>query len=66
MSNGNHRGYLFSEGGIHCPICGGRMSRGSFFCRRCRRHGRLHLDADGIKAESKEIFLPRGMLRSVD
>lgn len=62
----NGHGYLFSEGGVHCPICGGRMGRSAFFCGRCRRTSRFHLDSNGTRAEAKEIHLPRGILRSVD
>ena len=58
----NHT-YLFSEGGIHCPLCGGRMARRSLFCSHCRRHGRFHLESSGIRPEAKSVYLPRGMLR---
>jgi len=54
-------GYLTSDTGIHCPICGGRMARRSLVCRRCRRSGRLHVDASKVQAVSKDIFLPRAI-----
>ncbi len=66
MRDLHHQGYLFSEGGVHCPLCGGRMGRGSFFCGRCRRSGRFHLNSNEIKAEHKEVHLPRSILRSID
>jgi hypothetical protein len=61
-----HHGYLFSEGGLRCPLCGGRMARGSFFCGRCSRHRHLNVNANGTKAMSKNVFLPRGIGRSFD
>lgn len=53
--------YLFYEGGVHCPLCGGSMARGSLFCGHCRRHGRFHLDAGSIRPEPKNAYLPRGI-----
>ncbi|OFW58504.1 MAG: hypothetical protein A2W01_06530 [Candidatus Solincola sediminis] len=61
-----HHSYLFSEGGLRCPLCGGRMARASFFCGRCRRTRHFHVDANGTKAESKSVFLPRGIGKSID
>ena len=58
----NEAGFLNSEFGVCCPLCGRRVSRRSFFCRYCRRHGRLHLDSDDIKARPREVFLPKGLL----
>ena len=55
--------YLFSEGGIYCPLCGGRMSRGALFCGHCRRSGHLHIEANKVRAATKEIHLPRGGYR---
>lgn len=57
-------GFYFAQGGIHCPLCGARMPRGSFFCGHCRRSGRLHLDESDVRAASREIRLPRGILRN--
>jgi hypothetical protein len=56
-------GYLISEGGIHCPICGGSMGRRSLICRHCRRAGRLHVDASKVQAVTKEVYLPRAIGR---
>jgi hypothetical protein len=61
-----HHNYLFSEGGLRCPLCGGRMARGSFFCHRCGRTRNFPVNANGTKAESKHIFLPRGIGKSFD
>lgn len=56
-------GHLLGLGfGVCCPICGGRMTRGSYFCARCRRHGRLHMDSGDIREKRREVFLPRGLL----
>ncbi len=57
------QGYLFSEGGIHCPLCGGRMARGSLSCGHCRRAGRFHVDANKVRMTSKEVYLPRAISR---
>jgi len=58
-------GYLFSEGGIYCPLCGGRMARGSYFCGRCRHAGRFHLDPNDIRLTAREIHLPRGIVNPI-
>jgi hypothetical protein len=58
-------GYLFSESGIHCPLCGGRMSRGSLFCGHCRRDSRFRLDANKIRAVARDIHLPRAIHHSL-
>lgn len=59
----NKQGYLFSECGIHCPLCGGRMARGSLFCGHCSRAGRFHIDAKKVQVVTKEIHLPRAINR---
>ncbi len=52
------QGYIFSEGGIHCPLCGGRMARGSIFCGHCGRSGRFHIDANKVKLVTRGIHFP--------
>ena len=59
MKDRFEQGYLFSEGGIHCPLCGGRMTRGALFCGHCRRNGRFHIEANKIRMATKGIYLPR-------
>ena len=55
--------FLHTDFGVCCPICGNRIARGSFFCRRCRRSGRLHLDSNDIRAKAKDIHLPHNLHR---
>ena len=57
------KGYLFSESGIHCPLCGSRMSRGSLFCGHCRRNNRFRVDGNSVRAVDKEVHLSRSILR---
>lgn len=61
-SKGEHA-YLFAAGGIHCPLCGGRMLRGALFCGHCLHSGRFHVDAHKVRPESREIYLPRALCR---
>ncbi|RJP34773.1 MAG: hypothetical protein C4536_02225 [Actinobacteria bacterium] len=63
MKKRTEPGYLISEGGIHCPLCGGRMARGSLLCGHCRRAGRFHVDASKVQVASREVYLPRASLR---
>ena len=64
MKAQNDYGYPFAHGGIHCPLCGARMPRGSYFCGHCRRGSRLHLDVREVRVMPKEPRLPRGILKN--
>ena len=55
--------FLHTDFGVCCPICGNRIGRRSFFCYRCRRSGRLHLDTNSIRAKVKDVHLPRHLHR---
>lgn len=63
MRGKKEHGYLFSEGGLYCPLCGGRMSRGSLFCGHCSRNGRLHVDAGKVRRITRDVHLPRAISR---
>lgn len=64
MGEGSHYGYPFLMGGIHCPLCGARIPRGSYFCGHCSRNGRVHIDAHGVRMMCRELRLPRGISRN--
>jgi len=57
------QGYLFSGGGIYCPLCGSLMARGSLICGHCRRVGRFQIDAGNVREVSREVYLPRAISR---
>ena len=59
-------GYLFSESGIHCPLCGSRMSRGSHFCPHCLRDNRFRVEENRRRTAARNIHLPRAIYHVLD
>jgi tRNA(Ile2) C34 agmatinyltransferase TiaS len=56
-------GILLSKAGTVCPLCSNKTIRGAFFCSRCGRSGRLHIDPAGTREIGKEAYIPRQLAR---
>jgi len=56
-------GILLSRAGAVCPLCSSKTVRGAYFCSRCGRSGRLHIDPAAVRQMRKEVFIPRQLAR---
>ncbi len=58
-----NRNKLLSRWGTACPLCGAEMMRGSYFCARCGRSGRLQLNPAEVRERRREVYIPRELAR---
>jgi uncharacterized Zn finger protein (UPF0148 family) len=58
-----NRHKLLSLWGTACPLCGGEIFRGSYFCTHCGQTGRVHISPAEVKELRREVYIPRELAR---